>query len=166
MVVHVDLLSCAGEQRDEEEERAERAHGALGVHSEDFTPRCVVAPHAPPCGCCAAPNPPNPPNAIATAPASDEVRERRGLLRAFYSFVHSLVHSELTAVLSAPENAAHISAGPLMVHCAAVAGTPSDRDRFPLRGMGAQPVHSACLGVVRRNVRNGPHTSRRLGSTQ
>ena len=39
-----------------------------------------------------------------------------------------------------------------VVHCAAVAGTPSDRDRFPLR-MGAQPVHTgSMLGVVRRNV--------------
>jgi hypothetical protein len=31
-------------------------------------------------------------------PASDEVRERRGLLRSFFSLVHSLVHSDLTQV--------------------------------------------------------------------
>jgi len=45
----------------------------------------------------------------AAGPQSDEVRERHGLLRAFFSLVHSLVHSDLTAVLSAPENAAHMA---------------------------------------------------------
>jgi len=41
-------------------------------------------------------------------PASDEVRERRGLLRSFFSLVHSLVHSDLTQVLEAPPNAEHV----------------------------------------------------------
>ncbi|KAL1526877.1 hypothetical protein AB1Y20_015568 [Prymnesium parvum] len=44
-----------------------------------------------------------------SGPQSDEVRERQGLLRSFYSFVHSLVHSELTAVLSAPEFSIHMA---------------------------------------------------------
>ena len=41
--------------------------------------------------------------------ASDDVRERRNLLRCFYSLVHSLVHSECTEVLSAPQNQAHMA---------------------------------------------------------
>jgi len=43
----------------------------------------------------------------ACGPASDEVRERRALLRCFYSLVHSLVHSGLGEVLAAPSNASH-----------------------------------------------------------
>ena len=46
--------------------------------------------------------------AAATGPQSEDVRERLSLLRAFFSFVHSLVHSELTSVLSAPQNSAHM----------------------------------------------------------
>jgi len=42
--------------------------------------------------------------ACVTAPASDDVRERRTLLRCFFLLVHSLVHSELTEVLAAPMN--------------------------------------------------------------
>jgi len=42
-----------------------------------------------------------------SGPVSDEVRERRALLEAFYSLVHSIVHSGLTSVLSAPQNAVH-----------------------------------------------------------
>ena len=43
----------------------------------------------------------------SAAPASDDVRERRALLRCFYSLVHSLVHSDLVGVLAAPANASH-----------------------------------------------------------
>jgi exportin-T len=43
----------------------------------------------------------------AAGPASDDVRERRNLLRSFYSLLHSLVHSELVGVLTSPENSAH-----------------------------------------------------------
>lgn len=43
----------------------------------------------------------------SAAAASDDVRERRALLRSFYSLVHSLVHSDLVGVLAAPSNAAH-----------------------------------------------------------
>jgi len=42
--------------------------------------------------------------ASVTAPASDDVRERRTLLRSFFLLVHSLVYSELTEVLAAPVN--------------------------------------------------------------
>lgn len=42
---------------------------------------------------------------------SDHVRERRGLLRTYYSLVHSLVHSDLTSVLSEPRNSAHMRPG-------------------------------------------------------
>ena len=49
------------------------------------------------------------PSVGAAGPASDEVRERRGLLRCFYSLIHSLVHSELTQVLAAPQNSAHMA---------------------------------------------------------
>eukprot|EP00316_Scyphosphaera_apsteinii_P000353 CAMPEP_0119324400 /NCGR_PEP_ID=MMETSP1333-20130426/63108_1 /TAXON_ID=418940 /ORGANISM="Scyphosphaera apsteinii, Strain RCC1455" /LENGTH=1057 /DNA_ID=CAMNT_0007332091 /DNA_START=141 /DNA_END=3314 /DNA_ORIENTATION=+ len=43
-----------------------------------------------------------------TGPQSDEVRERRGLMRSYYSFLHSLVHNELIAVLADPLNAPHV----------------------------------------------------------
>ena len=43
----------------------------------------------------------------ATGPASEPVRERRNLLRCFYSLLHSLVHSDLADVLAAPQNSAH-----------------------------------------------------------
>ena len=38
----------------------------------------------------------------AHGPASEPVRERRGLLRCFYSLLHSLVHSDLVGVLARP----------------------------------------------------------------
>ena len=41
-------------------------------------------------------------------PQSDDVRERKGLLRTYFSFVHSLVHSDLTSVLSAPQHSVHM----------------------------------------------------------
>ena len=43
----------------------------------------------------------------AHGPASEPVRERRGLLRCFCSLLHSLVHSDLVGVLAAPNNSAH-----------------------------------------------------------
>ena len=46
--------------------------------------------------------------ADASAPASDDVRERRALLRCFYSLVHSLLHAGLAEVLTSPTNAAHV----------------------------------------------------------
>ena len=44
-----------------------------------------------------------------SATASDEVRERRALLRSYLSLLHSLVHSELTSVLTAPSVHPHLS---------------------------------------------------------
>ena len=46
--------------------------------------------------------------ADSSAPASDDVRERRALLRCFYSLVHSLLHAGLADVLTSPTNAAHV----------------------------------------------------------
>jgi len=44
----------------------------------------------------------------SAAPASDDVRDRRSLLRCFYALIHSLVHSDLVDVLAAPQNSAHM----------------------------------------------------------
>jgi len=45
----------------------------------------------------------------AAGPASDDVRERRALLRCFCTLLHSLVHSDLAQAISAPQNSAHMA---------------------------------------------------------
>jgi len=47
-------------------------------------------------------------NLPSTSAQSDDVRERRGLLRSYYSFVHSIVHNDLIAVLSDQLNSPNV----------------------------------------------------------
>ncbi len=47
-------------------------------------------------------------DADANAPQSDDVRERHALLRSLSSFVHTLVHNELTSVLASASNSANV----------------------------------------------------------
>lgn len=70
---------------------------------------------------------------------SEEVRERRGMLRSYYSFLHSLVHNELTGVLSEPHNSQHIGASLRLLQ------------RGCLEGPDLQ-LQRQCFGILQRLV--------------